>query len=121
MKVLIVDDSAKILRSLSRALSGMADVEVVGKAQDVAQALQLTDELRPDVVVLDIGLREGSGFDVLRHIRQTGRSTKVILTANNPSKQHLQRGEREGADYVFDKSSEFDKVVQVVEKIALGE
>ena len=121
MKVLIVDDSAKILRSLTRALSGLEDVEVVGKARNVVQALQLADEVKPDVVVLEIGLREGSGFDVLRHIRQAGMSTKVILIANSPVEQHRKRGEREGADHVFDKSSEFDKVVQAVERFALNE
>jgi two-component system, LytTR family, response regulator len=65
IRAIIVDDEALARRELRRLLETMEGVSVVGEAKDVATARGLADRTRPDVVFLDIRLRQGSGFELL--------------------------------------------------------
>ncbi len=78
LRLAIVDDEAPARANLRAALAAIPlQVEVVGEAHDAASAVNLIDELRPDVVLLDIWLGDGTGFDVLDGLAHTG--TKVIF------------------------------------------
>jgi two-component system, LytTR family, response regulator AlgR len=70
MRVLIVDDEPAARRRLARLIEEIdaAGVEVVGEAADGVAALELARERRPDVILLDIAMREVDGFDVARHL-----------------------------------------------------
>ncbi|MFD0577148.1 LytR/AlgR family response regulator transcription factor [Dactylosporangium darangshiense] len=73
MQCLIVDDSALFLRC-ARELLEREGVEVVGVASNCAQALQRTEELQPDLVLVDIDLGSECGFDLARQLDRTGRN-----------------------------------------------
>ena len=118
MRVLLVDDSAAVLRSLSRMFTSLENIEVIGRARSVSQAIDLVDTIKPDVVILDISFPEGSGFDVLSHIRRDRIPAQVIMLTNHTSAQYRQRSQAEGADFFFDKSMEFERVVEVVKQRA---
>jgi DNA-binding NarL/FixJ family response regulator len=70
-RCLIVDDNAPFLETLRKVLEG-PDLTVVGEAATAAQALRRTEELRPDLVLLDIDLGEDSGFEVARRLADDG-------------------------------------------------
>ncbi len=114
MKVLVAEDSTTVLRSMIRVILLMDGVEIVGRARTASEGIALTDDMRPDVVVLSISLSQGSGFDVLRHIREKKMATHVILLADSVSEQYRHKGLKEGADMVFDKATEIDKIVEAV-------
>ena len=116
MKVAIVDGSAVVLRSITRMLSALKGVEIVGEAKSVPQAIDLIVTIKPVVVILDIRLQEGSGFDVLEHIKEEKIPSLVIMLTNYSSEGFRQRSQREGADFFFDKSSEFEKIIDVMEE-----
>jgi DNA-binding NarL/FixJ family response regulator len=82
LSVLIVDDSTYFLESARRLLDRQ-DLRVVGVASTAAQALGLTAELRPDVVVVDVHLGADSGFDLARRLHglDDGPEAAVILTS----------------------------------------
>jgi len=65
MRALIVDDARLARQELATLLGAIADVELVGEADDVASAKAAVAALRPDVLLLDIQLPSGTGFDVL--------------------------------------------------------
>lgn len=65
MKVLLVDDEPRARRELSRLLSAHPDVEIVGEAEDVPSALAALQQLRPDLLFLDVQMPGESGFDLL--------------------------------------------------------
>lgn len=78
LRLVIVDDEAPARASLRAALGAIAlDVQVVGEAHDTASAIRMLDELRPDVVLLDIWLGDGTGFDVMEKIEQS--DTRVVF------------------------------------------
>lgn len=108
LKVLVVDDSPAIQRSLGRLLGSIVGVDVAGYADDVPGALSLIDLIRPDVVVLDVNLLDGdNGIDVLRYVARQRPETKIVVLSNFSS-QRLRDGFLEaGANAFYDKSTEF--------------
>lgn len=72
--------------------------------------------MKTDVVILDIRMPGRNGLDVLRDIKEGSPESKVIILTNYPYPQYRRRCMEEGADFFFDKSSEFEKVTEVLEK-----
>ncbi|SFC32529.1 two-component system, chemotaxis family, response regulator CheB [Nocardioides terrae] len=75
----MVDDSALIRRLISTALSGAADIEIVGTARDGLEAVDLVEELTPDVVTLDIEMPRLDGLGALVRIRERHRRLPIIM------------------------------------------
>jgi len=110
LKVLIVEDSPQVQRSLQTMLSSAPEIEVVGCAEDVAQALAFVEARRPDVIVLDVSLRGGErGYDVLRHVRREHPHTRVVVLSNFTWSAMREGFLSGGASAYFDKSFEFQK------------
>jgi DNA-binding NarL/FixJ family response regulator len=76
--LLIVDDHPGFRASAKRLLSSH-DYEVVGEAADAAQALSATEELRPDVVLLDVGLPGSDGLEVARQLNERQPEVSIVL------------------------------------------
>jgi DNA-binding NarL/FixJ family response regulator len=110
LKVAIVDDSLAIQRSFGRLLTAIDGVRIVGCAEDVAGAIALIDEARPDVVVLDVDLRhDDRGMDVLRYVRTTHPTTRVIALSNFTWQAMREGFLQAGASAYFDKSMELTR------------
>jgi DNA-binding NarL/FixJ family response regulator len=116
VKVCIVEDSDIVRERLAAMLTETGGVEVVGEASGAVEALAIVRRLRPDVVILDLQLAEGSGFDVLKTIRRDGPTPLVLVLTNHASLQHRQRCLKAGADCFFDKAVEFAKVQEVCQR-----
>jgi len=121
IKVFVADDSAPIRKRLITLLSGTDNVEIVGQARDVAETINFVRELKPDVVILDIRLPDGSGIDVLETIRQEKPVPKVIMLTNYPFVQYRRKCLEAGASFFFDKSTEFYKIPQAIEQLSTAE
>lgn len=108
MKVLLVDDSAVVRTSFGGLVGSIPGVELVGCADDVASACSLVHHLAPDLVVLDLQLRQGErGIDVLREVTRTRPDAVVVVLSNgvHPALQGELRGA--GAAALFDKAIGF--------------
>jgi len=79
MRVLLVEDHDMVARGLEAALNAEDDIAVVGRAANVADGIRAYDDLRPDVVVMDYRLPDGSGTDATRRIRDTHADATVLL------------------------------------------
>lgn len=108
LKVVVIDDSAAIRLSLGRLLASIPEVDLVGYAADVLGACGLVDSTRPDVVVLDVNLRDGEmGIEVLRYVKRHLPQTQVLALSNLVSPNLRQNYLEAGASAYFDKASEF--------------
>jgi len=114
MKVLIADDSIVVRDRLVTLLTELHGVEVVGQAKDAVEARNLAEELRPDVAIVDVRMPKGSGADVVRDIKKLNPTPKVIVLTNYPHPENRKKCIERGADYFFDKSTEFKKVMSVL-------
>lgn len=114
-EVFIVDDSRLVRERLVDLLSEVPDVVIVGQAGAATEAIRAIQMLRPKVVVLDISMPGGSGLLVLEEIKKSAPPPVVIMLTNFANDPYKQRCLGLGAEYFFDKSTEFDKVKEVLE------
>jgi len=114
MRILIADDSAVVRARLISLLADLRGIEVVGQAEDAIEARNLAEKLRPDVAILDLRMPKGSGADVLSDLKKLNPTPKVIMLTNYPHPENRKKCMDGGADYFFDKSNEFQKVVLVL-------
>jgi DNA-binding NarL/FixJ family response regulator len=85
-------------------------LHVVGEADSAAAALRLAAELRPDVIVLDLQLPDGNGLDILPQLKARQPSPAIAVLTNFAQGAFRARCLSLGADWFFDKSSEFETV-----------
>ncbi len=83
-------------------------------ASDVASTLRLLDTYPVEVLVLDIRFPDGSGIDVLRHVTHRSNRPFIIVLTNNPSQKVRAQSLQLGADLFFDKSKEYENVVEEI-------
>jgi len=119
MKVLIVDDSKVVRERLITMFSELKGVEVIGQAEDSAEAVEAIQKSKPEAVILDIRMPGGSGIDVLKRIKKEKPNLLVIMLTNYPYPQYRKKCMDAGADFFFDKSTEFEKVIEVFRNLAM--
>jgi DNA-binding NarL/FixJ family response regulator len=120
LRVLIADDSAPVAEMLKELLHDPGRVEVVGSADSEETVLQEVRTCVPDVLILDLQLRTGTGTEVIRAIRADAAlaALKILVTSNHVSPQ-LRAGCLElGADGYFDKVKELQRLVEAVSRLA---
>jgi len=118
MKIVIADDSVAIRQRLTSMLNDLDGIEIVGQADDTPAAMEMVETLHPDVAILDIRMPTSSGADLVRQIKQSSPAPKVIVLTSFPYPEAREKCIRGGADYFFDKSNEFQKVVSVIRSMA---
>lgn len=114
MKVFIVEDSEEVRTRLIEAIAEVEQVEVVGYADSECDAMERILDHRPEVVVLDLQLRQGSGLNLLRILQKFRMLPKVIVLTNHVYSQYVQQCMAAGAVCFFDKATEFMKVQEVL-------
>lgn len=112
--VFLVDDSPVVRERLTALLSELTGVEVVGQADLAFEAIESIRKLRPSVVVLDISMPGGSGTQVLEANQRDRPGPMIIVLTNFANDHYRQRCFELGADYFFDKSTEFERVTEVL-------
>lgn len=111
LTVLIIDDSALIRENLVRTFTELGEIEVVGQATDAREGLKLAAGLHPNLVTLDIRMPGGSGLDVIEQLKQLEPSPIVMVLTNYPYPAYRKRAAEVGADFFFDKSTEFHEAL----------
>ncbi len=112
--VFIVDDSAVVRDRLAQMISELPGVTVVGHADIAFEAIQEIRRLRPACVVLDISMPGGSGMYVLETVKRENPELTVIMLTNFAHDQYRQKCLQLGADHFFDKTTEFEKVLDIL-------
>lgn len=114
MKLFIVDDNQLVRDRLNQLFSSIPFLKVIGWAEDEHEAIEQINELLPDVVLLDLNLRQGSGLHVLTAIKKAQPLIKVMILTNYGDRSQAKRYLQAGADYFFDKHYQFEEVRDLV-------
>jgi DNA-binding NarL/FixJ family response regulator len=112
-RVFVVEDSPQVLDRIE-VLVDLAGACTAGHATQVKEATRAILEQRPEIVVLDVHLADGSGFDVLRALRRLAPEIDVYMFTNYAADAYRNLAEKLGARGLFDKSREFDRLREAI-------
>ncbi|TCC10236.1 response regulator transcription factor [Kribbella soli] len=121
VRLLLVDDDPLVRAGLSSMLSGALELELVGEAADGQQAVSAVRDLRPDVVLMDIGMPVLDGVAATAAIRRRAGAPEVVMLTTFGSDQALLRALRAGASGYLLKDAAPAEIVAAVVKVASGE
>ncbi|MCC9075646.1 response regulator transcription factor [Litorilinea aerophila] len=114
MKVLICDDQALIRDGLEMLLRLERDIQVVGKAEDGAEAVELAGQLRPDLVLMDLKMPGMNGIEATRQIRARYPAVKVLVLTTYDDDEWVFDAIRAGASGYLLKDTPREKVVEAI-------
>jgi len=118
MKLLIADDSEILRMSLKKLLHPIQEIDQVLEAENPKGAIDLINTYYPDVMILDLRLDHGSGFEVMDHLLEHDLEMVVIVLTNFATDYNKQRSYDKGADYFFDKSHDYEQLEQLIRTYA---
>lgn len=121
LKVLLVEDSNVLAERLSELLGHVPGVTLIERVDSEGAAIRSVRSQAIDVLILDLHLRQGTGFGVLRALAQVPRAavTTIVLT-NYALPQYRRTAGELGARYFLDKAREFDRLPDVLREIAVA-
>ena len=117
LNVVIADDSPLVRERLAVLLSELDGIELVGQAGTGDETLQAVERLKPDVLILDLHMPGNNGMEVLEAIKRGGAGPVVIVLTAFPYPQYRERCLKAGAEYFFDKASEFEEVSEALQQL----
>ena len=119
--ILLVDDQQLFVESLRYVIGGIAtDMEVLGVAPDGARAVAMAEELRPDVVLMDVRMPEMNGVDAARLIADRLPGTKVIMLSTFLDEEYLRASLDRGAKGYLLKSVSPEELLEAVRAVQRG-
>jgi len=120
LRVLIVDDYEPFRRFMATTLQTNAQLRIVKEACDGAEAVQLTEELQPDLILLDIGLPILNGIEAARRIREVSPTSKIVFVTANRSPDIAEEALKTGARGYVVKSNAGSELLSAIEAVLCG-
>ena len=121
IQVVLADDHALVRAGIRALLERIDKVEVVGEAGDGQQALQLIEQLEPDVVLLDLTMPGLSGFEVLKETSEKFPNVNMIVLSVHDSEEYAFHALRSGAVGYLPKSAASTELEEAIERVLRGE
>jgi DNA-binding NarL/FixJ family response regulator len=121
LRILIADDHEAVRKGIRSLLMGHDGWEVLAEAVDGSDAIGKASELRPDMVLLDVGMPNLNGFQVARRILKSSPETKVLMVTVNADKHTAQEAKHVGARGFISKVDVVRDLIHAVEAIQNGE
>lgn len=120
MKVFLVEDSPLVRERLVEMIEAGGMHHVTGEADSYERALAGIAATRPDVGIFDIKLARGNGIDTLAEVKRHLPGLVGIVMSNHATPQHAKASAEAGAAYFLDKSTDFERIPEILSSIAAG-
>ena len=120
VKILIVDDHPAIRFGLQALLSDEPEFEVCGQAESFRKAMKAFNELRPDLLIVDISLDEGNGLDLIKQLSAEDPHCKFLVVSFHDEKLYAERALSAGAAGYVSKSEPLEQILTAVRRVSSG-
>ena len=121
IRIVIVDDHPIVREGLRRLLSLEADMEVVGQADNGRSALDLLEDVRPDILLLDLKLPGMDGLSVLQTLHRGPHKTRVVVLTASEDKNEWVQAMKLGCSGIVVKQTQPELIVKSIRKVYAGE
>ena len=119
-KILVVDDAMFMRTMIKNLLKSKAEFEVIGEASGGTEAVKITSNLKPDILVTDLKMPELDGIEVIRDVRESSPGTRVIVISMYGVKLYVDAALRAGALGYVHKKSSVDGLIEAIRAVAAG-
>jgi len=120
-RILIVDDHPIVRQGLSELIACQGDLAVCAEADDAASALEIVEEIDPDLVIIDISLKESSGIDLIRDLKIRRPGLVMLVLSMHDESFYAERVLRAGAKGYVTKDEAADTLIAAIRKTLAGE
>ncbi|HEX4084415.1 MAG TPA: response regulator transcription factor, partial [Chthoniobacteraceae bacterium] len=121
MKVLLVEDHPMFRERLASVISKGGDMVICGEANNADDALALVEEMRPDIAIVDITLRESNGLDLLKDIKSRGIGLPILVLSMHDEGLYAERALRAGARGYITKNEAAAEVMAAIAQVLKGD
>ncbi|GEM_PF-1984205 len=118
IRILVVDDHKLVRQGIINALSAEKDISVIGQAENGLEAVSRVNELKPDIVVMDLNMPGMNGSEAAHILREKRSKVKIIIISVNADKQSERTVLEAGADAFLSKSSDVGELLRVIRACA---
>ncbi len=119
-RILIVDDHPIVRRGLAQLISQEPDLEVCGEAADIADAVEEVRAKSPDLAVIDISLKSGSGIELIKQIKSMNSAVKLLVSSMYDESLYAERALRAGAMGYINKEQALDNIIDAIRQVLRG-
>jgi len=120
-RVLIVDDHPIVRQGLAQMINQETDLMVCGEAEDAQNALQAVAELHPDLVLVDLSLKGGSGLDLIRTLRTRQSMLPILVVSMHDESLYVERALRAGARGYIMRHEATNSMMRAIRRVHRGE
>jgi len=120
-KILVVDDHPMIREGLARLVDGEEDLMICGQAEDANDALKAISEIKPDVVVIDISLKNSSGIELMKSIKTQYPKLPVLILSMHNEALYAERALRAGAMGYIMKQEASQNLLTAIRQVLIGQ
>ena len=117
LRVLLVEDSTVLTERLSEAIGQIAGVELVATADTESAAIAAAKRESPDVIILDLHLKQGTGFGVMRALATTQQKPRIIVLTNYDLPEYKNAAIALGATHFLDKARDYGRLPELLHEI----
>ena len=118
IRLLLVDDEARVRQGLRMCMAGEPDFDVIGEAEEGGAAISLASKLHPDVVVLDVRMRGLDGLEAAREIALTEPSARVVILSLQDDSGTRREAIASGASAFVGKQEGIARLFEVIRSVA---
>ena len=119
--ILIVDDHPLVREGLNSILKPAPEYEVVGQAGNASDGIRMVKNLKPDLVLLDLGLPDKSGLELSRQIRNISPSTRILIVSMHSKVDYIVKAFEAGATGYMTKETATERLLKGIEHVLNGE
>ena len=119
-RILLADDHNLFREALKTVLTADADIELIGEAGDAATVVSLAESLRPDIVLMDLGMSGMSSLEATRRIKQNNPATKILMVSMYDDEEYVTQSMEAGASGYVLKEAAVSELRQAVRGVARG-
>ena len=121
IRLLLVDDHAVVRSGLKMLLENERDVEIIGEASSAAEAIEAAARLKPDVILMDIGLPDKSGIDATREIKQRISEVAIVALTIHEDEEYFFKMLEAGASGYVPKRAAPEELITAIRAAATGQ